>query len=84
LTHIAKHARAKNASIVVERKPRSVVAIIEDDGHGFDVRAVLDSAQDENKLGLHGMRERAELVGGRLQIESAVGAGSSVFVEIPI
>lgn len=84
LTNIAKHARAKNASIVVERKPRSVVAIIEDDGHGFDVRAVLDSAQDENKLGLHGMRERAELVGGRLQIESAAESGSSVFVEIPI
>ncbi len=84
LTNIAKHARAHNVSIVVERKVRAVVAIVEDDGRGFDVRAILESAQDESKLGLHGMRERAELVGGRLQIESSPGAGSSVFVEIPI
>ena len=84
LTNIAKHARAKNVSIVVERKARSVVAIVEDDGCGFDVRAVLDSPNEETKLGLHGMRERAELLGGKLQIESTPGAGSSVFVEIPI
>ncbi|CAG0945552.1 partial Oxygen sensor histidine kinase NreB, partial [Anaerolineae bacterium] len=84
LTNIAKHARAHNVSIVVERKACAVVGIVEDDGRGFDVRAILESAQDESKLGLHGMRERAELVGGRLQIESSPGAGSSVFVEIPI
>ncbi len=84
LTNIAKHARAKNASIVVERKRASVVAIVEDDGQGFDVRAVLESPLEESKLGLHGMRERAELVGGHLQIESAPGQGSSVFVEVPI
>jgi signal transduction histidine kinase/HAMP domain-containing protein len=84
LTNVAKHAHAKNVSIVVERKPHSVVAIIEDDGKGFDVRAVMESAQEESKLGLYGMRERAELVGGRWQIESTPGKGSSVFVEIPI
>lgn len=84
LTNIAKHARAKNVSIVIEQKPHSVIAIIEDDGKGFDVHAVMESAQEESKLGLYGMRERAELVGGRLQIESTPGKGSSVFVEIPI
>ena len=84
LTNIAKHAHAKNVSIVVERRPHSAIAVIEDDGRGFDVHAVLDSPHEETKLGLHGMRERAELVGGRLQIESTPGTGSSVFVEIPI
>ena len=84
LTNIAKHAHAKNVSIVVERKRELVVAVVEDDGCGFDVHAVLESPNEETKLGLHGMRERAELIGGRLQIESAVGRGSSVFVEIPI
>ena len=83
LTNVAKHARAKNVSVVVERKPQAVVAIVEDDGRGFDTRMVFE-LQDEMKLGLHGMRERAELLGGRLQIESAPNAGSSVFVEIPI
>jgi signal transduction histidine kinase len=84
LTNIAKHARAQNVSIVVERKPHALVAIVEDDGRGFDVHAALNPSQDENGLGLHGMRERAELVGGRLQIESSIGGGSSVFVEMPI
>ena len=84
LTNIAKHARAQNVSVVVERKTCAVVAIVEDDGRGFDARAVLDASPEESGLGLHGMRERAELVGGRLQIESTPGAGSSVFVEIPI
>ncbi len=83
LTNVAKHARAKNVSVVVERKPQAVVAIVEDDGCGFDARTVFE-LQDEMKLGLHGMRERAELLGGRLRIESTPNAGSSVFVEIPI
>jgi signal transduction histidine kinase len=83
LTNIAKHAKATNVSVVVERKAHSVIAIVEDDGRGFDVRAVLDSPQQEGKLGLHGMRERAELLGGRLQLESTPGSGTSVFVEIP-
>jgi signal transduction histidine kinase len=84
LTNIAKHAHARNVSIVVERKRGTVIAVVEDDGQGFDVRALLDSPHDETKLGLHGMRERAELVGGRWQLESTVGSGTSVFVEIPI
>ena len=84
LTNVAKHAHAKTVSVVVERKPHAVIAIVEDDGRGFDPRVVSESPRDETRLGLHGMRERAELLGGRLQIESAPGAGSSVFVEIPI
>ena len=84
LTNVAKHAHARNVSIVVERRAGSVKAIVEDDGGGFDVNAVLNAPQEEGKLGLHGMRERAELMGGRLTLESTPGAGSSVFVEIPI
>ncbi len=84
LTNIAKHAKAKNACVVVERKAGGVKAIIEDDGCGFDVTAVLNAQADESRLGLHGMRERAELMGGRVQLESTLGRGSSVFVEIPL
>jgi signal transduction histidine kinase len=83
LTNVAKHAHAKNVSIVVERKPSALIAIVEDDGNGFDLRAVVEGRQ-EGRLGLAGMRERAELVGGRVQFESAQGKGSSVFVELPI
>lgn len=84
LTNIVKHAHAQNVSLVVERKADKLIAIVEDDGCGFDVRAVVEATAEEGKLGLHGMRERIELVGGRLQFESAPGAGTSVFVEIPL
>ncbi len=84
LTNIAKHAQAKNVSVVVERKAGCVKAIIEDDGCGFDVATVLLAQAEDTKLGLHGMRERAELMGGRVQLESTLGHGSSVFVEIPL
>ncbi|MCX7838506.1 MAG: GAF domain-containing protein [Anaerolineae bacterium] len=82
LTNVAKHAQARNVSVVVERKARSVIAIIEDDGKGFDVHAVMEAGR-ESQLGLYGMRERAELLGGRLHIESAPSQGTSVFVEVP-
>lgn len=84
LTNIVKHADARNVSIVLERKTHTLIAIVEDDGRGFNVRQVIESPQEESKLGLFGMRERVELVNGRLQLESAPGAGTSVFVEIPL
>jgi two-component system sensor kinase len=55
-----------------------VRAIIEDDGRGFKMSAA------HNRLGLYGIRERAELLGGKLTIESGEGKGTSLFVEIPV
>ncbi|HXF84891.1 MAG TPA: HAMP domain-containing protein [Anaerolineales bacterium] len=80
LTNIARHAQAKSASILVEKRGGSVRAIVEDDGVGFDPSAQLG----ERHLGLLGMRERAELLGGTLTIESAPQSGTSVFIEIPL
>jgi two-component system sensor histidine kinase NreB len=56
-----------------------VITIVEDNGMGFD----LPSAMQDGHLGLFGMRERAEMLGGTLVVESAIGAGTTVFVEIP-
>lgn len=81
LTNIIRHAHAQTASICVERRDHSVRAIIEDDGIGFDPQAV---AQKDGHLGLYGIRERAELLGGKLIIESAPQQGCSLFVEIPL
>ena len=80
LTNIARHARAKSASILVERRGDVVRAIVEDDGVGFDV----DTNHGERHLGLLGMRERAELLGGTLTIESTPEHGTSLFIEIPL
>jgi len=58
---------------------------ITDDGRGFDVNeALAHHLQDGRGLGLLGMRERAELLGGRLQVESRPGAGTRVTVELPL
>ena len=78
LTNVARHAHAKTASVMIERRDGIVRAIIEDDGRGFKMSAV------HNRLGLYGIRERAELLGGKLTIESEEGKGTSLFVEIPV
>ncbi len=80
LTNVARHSGARMASVLIERQNGQVRAVIEDDGHGFDP-ALARSA--DRRLGLYGMRERAELLGGKLTIETAPGQGASVFVEIP-
>jgi signal transduction histidine kinase len=82
LTNIAKHAQAGYLSVLLERKPSSVKAIVEDNGKGIDMDKVM-SGGDMDRLGLFGMEERASLLGGTLSIESEPGAGTTVFVEIP-
>jgi signal transduction histidine kinase len=78
LTNVARHAQAKTASVMIERRDGLVRAIIEDDGCGFQMNAA------HNRLGLYGIRERAELLGGKLMIESEEMKGTSLFVEIPV
>ncbi len=80
LTNIARHAKAKSASILIERYGDMVRAIVEDNGIGFDAQ----ENHSERHLGLLGMRERAELLNGTVTIESSVDHGTSVFIEIPI
>lgn len=82
LTNIAKHAEATELGVVLERRADSVVAVIEDNGRGFDVAEAM--AGDERQLGLFGMQERAALAGGRWQVESSPGHGTTVFVEVPL
>jgi signal transduction histidine kinase len=84
LTNVVRHSDATEASVVLERRGDTVVAIVEDNGQGFDVGQMLDSSMRERSLGLYGMHERASLVGALLTIESTPGAGATVFVEAPI
>jgi signal transduction histidine kinase len=78
LTNIVKHAGATRVSILLQRKDTTVVAVIEDDGAGFD-----PSTTREDALGLAGMRERVSLAGGRLQVESTPGSGTTLVAEVP-
>jgi PAS domain S-box-containing protein len=79
LTNVAKHSRASNVDVILERQPDSVVLIVEDDGVGFDA-AGADKA--DHGFGLLGMHERASMVGAVLQIESSPGAGTTVLLRM--
>lgn len=82
LTNILKHAQAQHASIDVAVTPSQVRVVITDDGRGFDVSAV--ATRQEGGMGLLGMRERAELLGGALSMQSRNGAGTRVEAVIPL
>jgi len=84
LTNIVRHAHAQRVSLLLERRPGSVSLIVEDDGRGFDVQSTLKSAGAQGSLGLLGMQERVNLVGGVLEVESSAGAGTTIFVRLPL
>lgn len=84
LTNILKHAQAKAVSVLLERRPKELQVIIEDNGIGFDPHAVGSQEAGRRALGLIGMKERAALVGGRIDLETAPGAGTTIYVHIPL
>ncbi len=79
LTNVVKHAEASRVSILLVRREGSATAVIEDNGRGFN-----PATAPTDRLGLEGMRERAELHEGRLAVETAPGAGTTLVVEVPL
>jgi PAS domain S-box-containing protein len=79
LTNVRKHAQSKRVSVILRRTPLEALAVVEDDGRGFDVEAPAPG-----RLGLLGMRERLALVGGALVVESAPGKGATVIARVPL
>lgn len=84
LTNVHKHARGTSVSLIVERRDGEVLVIIEDNGRGFNAEAVANLPGGGRKLGLRGMEERATLAGGRLDIETAPDAGTTIYLHIPL
>lgn len=78
LTNVARHARAARASVVVQRVNGCVIAVVEDDGVGFEPRST-----STDRLGLLGLSERVTLAGGTLSIESATGQGTTLIARLP-
>ncbi|MBZ0275021.1 MAG: HAMP domain-containing protein [Anaerolineae bacterium] len=81
LTNVVRHSNARTASVFIERTQAKVLAIIEDDGKGFN-QSEIDWL--DGHLGLYGIRERTELLSGQLTLETAINQGTSLFVEIPL
>ncbi len=86
LTNAQRHAKAKNVSVLLEREPTTVTAIIEDDGQGFAIGKTSDNSERllPRNLGLLGMQERMELVNGTLTIESTPGQGTTIYARVPL
>lgn len=80
LNNILKHAHAKRCWVRVKRMGPRMIAIVADDGRGFDPR----TSGDARSNGLFFMRERAELLGGRLRIRSRPGRGSRLEFSTPL
>ena len=79
LTNVVRHARADHVSVRLAQDRACLRAVVSDDGAGFD-----PAATGRRSLGLLGMRERATLVGGRVEVVSAPGAGTRMELEVPV
>lgn len=84
LTNAVKHARAQHIWIELEQSDALLELVVRDDGVGFDVTNTLDRAAASPNLGLLGMRERMEILGGQLEIESQLGSGTRIHISLPM
>ena len=83
LTNIGKHSRASDVSINVVFSDGYFKVIIQDNGIGFELPGKISDLARIGKLGLVGIRERAELLGGKFNIESRPGKGTTLTIEVP-
>lgn len=81
--NVARHARARSVVISLSQTGEQICLLVEDDGRGFDVARISGQALRLQRLGLLGIQERAELVGGEVTVESAPGRGTRVRVSVP-
>jgi signal transduction histidine kinase len=83
ITNVARHSRAHVVTIAVTLQEGIVRLQVADDGIGFDAPALLASS-GRRRLGIAGMEERVTLLGGRLEIRSSPGAGTTVTMTVPV
>ncbi|MEX1247437.1 MAG: MASE1 domain-containing protein [Anaerolineales bacterium] len=79
LTNVALHAKATRVDVLLSRTQSCISIIVEDNGVGF----IPTSTDAEEQIGLFGMRERVEMLGGKLSIESSPGKGTTIKAEVP-
>ena len=82
LINVARHSEASHVKVTVQARPGAIELEIADDGKGFSVNQVLVSKR-QGRLGVIGMRERVQMIGGRFSLESTPGKGATVRAWIP-
>ncbi len=83
LANVALHAQASQVTVSLRKLGDIVQMEIADNGVSFEVERVLHAKRNQ-RLGLLGMRERVEMVGGKLSVESTLGQGTTIRAEIPL
>lgn len=84
LSNVAKHAHATHAQVNLEMEDNSLLVTVEDDGSGFNIDDLQEQGERGKALGVASMRQRAEMLGGEILIESLVGRGTKVSAAIPL
>lgn len=83
LNNVAQHAHASRVQVSLDMQNNPIVAIVEDDGSGFDVESVLSTVHQHGSSGLANLEKRIQMLGGRMQFQSATGRGTKVRAELP-
>jgi signal transduction histidine kinase len=83
MTNVARHAKATRVEVSIQKLPNSISMRVKDDGKSFLVDRVLQS-RGRKHLGLLGMRERLEMIGGHFSVESEPGKGTAIEAQIPL
>jgi len=84
VNNILRHAAAHSVLIRIFIRSNSIYLEIKDDGRGFDLQTTSDDALQSHHLGLLGLRERAELLGGEILLDSSPGHGTCLEVSLPL
>jgi two-component system sensor histidine kinase DegS len=84
LSNVRNHSRATYAQVTIEFCRDHLKIIIEDNGEGFNTIETLNGVTSQNKMGLTGMKERLKLVDGVIDVNSMVGMGTAISIEVPL
>ncbi len=83
LNNVARHAQASQISLTIQFKPETVTVTVLDNGRGFMIPETPSAFAKQGHFGLLGLQERSELIGARLNIQSAPGHGTQVTIDLP-
>jgi signal transduction histidine kinase len=84
LTNVVRHAQAQHISIELSQTDGALELVVRDDGVGFDATRTLDRAASHGHLGLLGMKERVQILGGDLEVNSEPGRGTCIRILVPL
>jgi two-component system sensor histidine kinase DegS len=83
LRNVWKHSEATRAWVAVEFSDDKTILTITDNGKGFELPERIEDLASAGRLGITGMQERAQLIGGRLTVQSELGKGTTITIEVP-